>query len=306
MPTREEWIGRTGQEWSRRGAALDLLLGPAGQAGLRRLAPRPGERILDLGCGAGTSTAALATAVSPGGEAIGADISPDLMADARARLADTPGVTLLEVDAQTHDFGTASLDGLYSRFGSMFFPDPGAAFANLHRALKPGARTVFVAWREPARNQWASVPMTFAAEGLVAPGPGSGPGPLAWAAPSVYRPILEEAGFHDISESSHEFMAEIAEGDGAEPLDRAQHGSLLLRDLVIEHLRSQDEEAPLIENEGIEGLARVEGHEQVHGGQRRRGREGRLRRREESLAGRGGRQERAVRGSSWRSERLGL
>ena len=67
LASREDWIGRTGQEWAKRSEALDLLLGPAGDAGLRTLAARPGERILDLGCGSGASTAALAEAgLEPG------------------------------------------------------------------------------------------------------------------------------------------------------------------------------------------------------------------------------------------------
>ena len=242
LASREEWIGRTGQEWAKRAEALDLLLGPAGDAGLRALAARPGERILDLGCGSGASTAALAEAVKPGGIATGVDVSPDLVAQARTRLDGVNGAELIEADAERHDFGEGAFDAIYSRFGAMFFDNPVAAFRNLHRALRPGSRAVFVAWREPARNQWASVPMTFAAEGLVAPGPGSGPGPFAWADPSVYRPILEEAGFHDISESSHEFMAEIAEGDGAEPLDRAVAFMLKIGPLAA-RLRGASEDA---------------------------------------------------------------
>ena len=242
LASREDWIGRTGQEWAKRSEALDLLLGPAGDAGLRTLAARPGERILDLGCGSGASTAALAEAVTPAGLATGVDVSPDLLALARTRLADMPGADLIEADAERHDFGEGVFDALYSRFGAMFFDNPAVAFQNLHRALRPGSRAVFVAWREPARNQWASVPMTFAAEGLVAPGPGSGPGPFAWADPAVYRPILEEAGFRDISESSLEFMAEIAEGDGEDPLDRAVAFMLKIGPLAA-RLRGASDEA---------------------------------------------------------------
>ena len=177
MASREDWIGRTGLEWARRSDALERLLGPAGDAGINALAPRPGEQILDLGCGAGASTEALAQAVAPGGMITGLDISPDLMALARERLAQNGHATLIEADAERHDFGEMRFDALYSRFGAMFFDDPMAAFANIRGAMKPGSRAVFVSWREPARNQWASVPMTFAAEGVVPPGPPSGPGP---------------------------------------------------------------------------------------------------------------------------------
>lgn len=220
MASREDWIGRTGQEWARRGSALEKLLGPAGDAGLRALAARPGERILDIGCGAGASTVALAEAVGPDGHVIAADVSPDLLAQARERLDGAQNVTLMEADAQSADLG-APADALYSRFGSMFFDDPPSAFRHLYGALGPSGRAVFVAWQEPVRNQWAHVPMTFATEGLVPAAPPPGPGPFAWADPGVFRPLLEDAGFRDVRETAHEFMAEISEGDDPNPVARA-------------------------------------------------------------------------------------
>lgn len=221
MATREEWIGPVGQEWARRGAALERLLGPAGAAGLAALTPRPGERILDLGCGGGASTEALADAVGPEGRVTAIDVSPDLLAVARARLAVRGNVDVIEADAARHPFAPASHDALFSRCGSMFFDDPPAAFANLRNALAPGARAVFVAWREATRNQWAAVPMTFVQEGLGGAVASGGPGPFAWADPAVYRPLLESAGFSDVREHGHEFMAEIADGDDPDPVARA-------------------------------------------------------------------------------------
>lgn len=221
MATREEWIGRVGQEWARRGAALEPLLEPVGAAGLRALAPQPGERILDLGCGSGASTRALADAVGQAGSVTGIDISPDLLELARARLAGRGNVDLIEADAGHHPFEPADHDALFSRFGAMFFDDPPAALANLRRALKPGARALFLAWREPARNQWAAVPMTFVQEGLGGALAAAGPGPFGWADPAVFRPLLQESGFQDVRESTHEFMAEIADGDDPDPVARA-------------------------------------------------------------------------------------
>jgi SAM-dependent methyltransferase len=221
MATREEWIGTVGQEWARRGAALERLLGPAGAAGLAVLAARPGERVLDLGCGGGTTTAALADAVGREGRVTGVDVSPDLMGVARARLAGRPNVELIEADAERHAFAPGGHDALFSRFGAMFFDNPPAAFANLRRALAPGGRAVFVAWREVARNQWAAVPMTFVQEGLGGTVAAAGPGPFAWADPAVFRPLLEGAGFSEVRERTHEFMAEIGDGDDPDPVERA-------------------------------------------------------------------------------------
>lgn len=241
MASREEWIGRTGAEWARRGDALERLLGPAGAHGLSALAVRPGERVLDIGCGSGASTEALASAVGSGGHVTAVDVSPDLLKLARARLEGADNVTIREADAGCTEL-TPPADALFSRFGSMFFDDPPAAFANLHASLKPAARAVFVAWREPARNQWASVPMTFSSEGHLPAAPPSGPGPFAWASPGVFHTVLEGAGFREIHETPHEFMAEISEGDDPDPVIRAANFMLRIGPVAV-RLRGAPEEA---------------------------------------------------------------
>lgn len=220
MATREDWIGRTGEEWAKRGEALERLLGPAGSAGLGALGARSGERVLDLGCGGGVSTEMLASSVAPDGAVTGIDVSPDLICQARQRLDGIDLAEVVEADAERHGFNQ-SYDAVYSRFGSMFFDDPVAAFRNIVSAMRPGGRAVFVCWREAARNQWASVPMTFVAQGTAAAGPHPGPGPFAWADPTVFRTVLRGAGLEDVRESTFEFMAEIAEGDDPSPLVRA-------------------------------------------------------------------------------------
>ncbi len=221
MTTREEWAGQTGKTWSAQRDAQDLMLAPAGKAGLTVLGARPGERILDLGCGAGASTEALAAAVAPGGGVVGVDVSPDLVAIARQRIGSEDGVEVIEADAESHAFTAHSFDALFSRFGAMFFDNPPRAFANLHGALKPGARAVFLAWQDPSRNQWASVPMTFAAEGLSPARPSGGPGPFAWAEPEVFRSVLAAGGFSGVRQTTFDYMAEISDGNDEDPVNRA-------------------------------------------------------------------------------------
>jgi len=230
LPSREDWIGRTGREWALHGAALERLLGPAGAAGLGVLAARPGEEVLDLGCGRGLSTEALAGAVRPGGRVTGIDVSPDLAAEARTLLADVDNAEIVEADAALHRFDR-SFDALYSRFASMFFDDPAAACAHLAGGLKPGGRAVFVCWREAARNQWASVPMTFSLDGVES-APPTGSGPFAWANPAVFRTVLSGAGFVDVRESTFEYMAEIGTGDDPDPLTRATEFMLCIGPLA--------------------------------------------------------------------------
>lgn len=241
MASREDWVGRAGLEWSRRGRALDLLLGPADEAGQQALAPLAGERILDLGCGAGASTLTLAEAVGPSGHVLGIDVSPDLIAQAQDVLAEHDHASVIEADAATHGF-EQSYDAIYSRFGSMFFDDPLAALRNLHGAVKPGGRAVFVAWREPARNQWASVPMTFVVQGSAKPGSQPGPGPFAWADPNTFIPVLEGAGFKDVTHKTFEFMAQISEGEDPDPIARAVRFMMKIGPLAM-RLRGASEEA---------------------------------------------------------------
>ncbi|MEM7211720.1 MAG: class I SAM-dependent methyltransferase, partial [Pseudomonadota bacterium] len=172
-------------------------------------------------CGAGPSTAPLADAVTPRGRVLAIDVSPDLVAQARERFGRLAHVELREADAQTHDFPAESYDALYSRFGAMFFETPETAFKNIRSGLKSGGRAVFVAWREAARNQWASVPMTFATDGAAPQGPQSGPGPFAWADPEVFTTQLQAGGFEDVQSRAFEFMAEISEGEDPDPVARA-------------------------------------------------------------------------------------
>ncbi len=217
-----EWAGQMGREWARRVEALDRQLAPAGAVGLAALAPRPGERILDLGCGGGATTARIVKAVGPEGVVTGIDISPDLLAVARAR----PGneaATFREGDAQSWAFEEGVFDALFSRFGCMFFADPPAAYANLRRALRPGARVVLTAWRDPAANPWAALPAGVGAEVLgpaepMAPG---APGPFAWADPSIFRPILEGAGFTGLEWREAPITLQVGEASEAGPVERA-------------------------------------------------------------------------------------
>jgi SAM-dependent methyltransferase len=179
------------QNWIDEQDAHDEMLSPLGRLAFDALAPVAGERLLDIGCGTGTTTLELAAAVGPEGEAVGADISALLLERARSRA--TANATFIEADAQTYPFEEASFDGAFSRFGVMFFADPTAAFANIARALRPHGRLSFVCWQPFAVQEWMRVPQE--ATGVDVSWTGAAANPFAFGDRGVLARHLDEAGF---------------------------------------------------------------------------------------------------------------
>jgi SAM-dependent methyltransferase len=248
------WNALAGQTWAALQDRLDAQIQPLGARALAVLAPRSGERILDIGCGCGQTTLALAEAVGPSGSVLGVDISRPMLAVARHRLAEAgAGVaSLVEDDAQTHAFAPGSFDAAFSRFGVMFFSDPAAAFANIRRAIRPGGRLTFVCWRGLAHNAWMLVPMQAAASLVGAPPPPAdptAPGPFAFADPDRVRGILTAAGFTHVDFHPHD--QKIGAGD----VDQATAVALNVGPLGAV-LREQPDKQPAVAAAIREVLAR--------------------------------------------------
>ena len=197
------WNETAGEIWARYQAQLDRQIEPLGNEAMRVLAAQPGERVLDVGCGCGQTTVALAQQVGPSGTVIGVDISAPMLNVARARTvpdgASDP--QFVEADAQGAALGEAVFDAIFSRFGVMFFSDPTAAFTNLRRALKPTGRLTFVCWRPYQENLWMRLPMDAAQPFLPTPKPSdpTAPGPFAFSDDDRVRAILADAGFSDVT-----------------------------------------------------------------------------------------------------------
>ena len=192
--------------WAQVRELVERQLEPLGRRALDALAPQPGERVLDIGCGGGETALALAGAVGPSGAVVGVDLSEAVLAYARRAAQGHRHVSCVQGDAQTFPFEPASFDAAFSRFGVMFFADPIAAFANIRRSLKPGGRLAFVCWRALAENALDSVPFGAAAPHLPPqpePRPGA-PGPFALAEAGRVRRILESAGFAQIGIAAHD------------------------------------------------------------------------------------------------------
>ncbi len=195
------WNEQMGRNWVRSQSDVDTVMAAVGAAVLDACAARPGERALDIGCGAGAIALALAEAVGPAGSVTGADVSAPLLERARARAVED-GIGNLDfvlADAQDHDFALGGFDLVASRFGVMFFADPVAAFANLRRAVRPGGRLAFVAWSGAAQNPFFAVPQSLvnARFGLEPQPPSDEPGPMAFRDIGRVTGILSEAGWRE-------------------------------------------------------------------------------------------------------------
>jgi len=142
MAQRAFWNSDATRRWVTEQARIDRLMADVTEAALAAAAPMPGEIVLDVGCGTGTTTLRLADAVGPSGQVLGVDISEQQLGLGRQRVSDagTTRVQLVLDDAATHDSAPESFDLCFTRFGVMFFADPVAAFRNIRRAMKPNGR----------------------------------------------------------------------------------------------------------------------------------------------------------------------
>lgn len=193
------WNEVAGPKWVGIGAAMEARLAAVEDLLLARAAPKPGEAVLEIGCGTGVTTARLAQAVGAAGHVVAIDVSRPMLAVARQRLEATPSVTLMEADASRAEFDRR-FDLIASRFGVMFFGDPPAAFAHLRGTLAADGRLCCIAWAPVADNPHWSEPLRLATARL---GPGKprepgAPGPLAFDDPERVRRIFEAAGFAEV------------------------------------------------------------------------------------------------------------
>ncbi len=204
-PANEEqaalWNGLAGRAWVDSQTLTDQMFRPLEALLVAAVAGESAQRVLDVGCGAGGTTLAIARQLGATGHCLGVDISAPLVAAARKR-AEREGVPagFVHADAQHHAFAPASFDMIVSRLGVMFFDDAVGAFSNLRHAASDGAALRFIAWRDPAEN-----PFMTAAERAVAPllpdlptPRPNAPGQFGFAARDRIHAILEQSGWGEI------------------------------------------------------------------------------------------------------------
>jgi SAM-dependent methyltransferase len=162
---------------------------------------RRDDDVLDIGCGTGQTTRQAGRMV-PDGSAVGIDRSGGMIVLARelTELEGPHNVTFVHADAQNRSFSPESFDVAISRFGTMFFLDPVAAFANIAHALRPGGRLVMMVWQAHKRNEW-SLAITDALSGdkEFIPSAEEGSDPFSLADPDTVIRTLGAAGFGDVA-----------------------------------------------------------------------------------------------------------
>lgn len=193
----EDWAGEMGQRWLANLDRFEAMLAPIGQILFDRAAFVSGERVIDLGCGGGATTLGIAKAIGDSGHVTGLDISPDLISTARLRASEVEAknVDFVCADAATAILPMAPYDRLFSRFGSMFFPDPIAAFTHLRSQLNPGGRIDLAVWGPPRENGWMMAVMGVLRSHIeVPPAIPRAPGPFALEDKDYLQTILVESG----------------------------------------------------------------------------------------------------------------
>lgn len=203
----EDWAGEMGAKWLANLARFEGMIAPIGEALLKQASFKPGERVLDIGCGGGGTTIAIAKAIAPTGEVLGIDISPDLTtaSSQRASDADVSNIHFICADASTVQLSDPPFDRLFSRFGSMFFAEPHKAFANLHSLLRTGARIDLAVWGPPRQNLWMIEMMGVVRRYVdIPPAIPRTPGPFAFEDLEYLNEILAYGGFSDVNVSAYQ------------------------------------------------------------------------------------------------------
>jgi SAM-dependent methyltransferase len=214
----EDWAGEMGARWLASLDRFEGMIAPIGAALLAQADYQPGERVLDLGCGGGATTLAIADAVGAHGAALGLDIAPMLIERASERAADTDSsARFICADAATATLDEPAFDRLFSRFGSMFFEAPIPAFTNLRAMLKPGARIDLAVWANPRDNLWMMEMMGVVRSHIdIPPAIPRTPGPFAFEDLAYLEEVLAGAGFSGMEVVPYAGVQAVG-GPGATP-----------------------------------------------------------------------------------------
>lgn len=213
-----EWSGERVERWLRQAAGLERQLEPVSEVLLAAAALRPGERVLDVGCGTGPTTRQAASAVGADGSVTGLDVSADMVAAARAATGDADGpVRWVVADVEAWDPDQQRWDVVLSRFGVMFFDDPPTAFARLAEATAPDGRLAVAVWARRDASALFEVPLAAAlavlrAAGVEAEEPPVDGGPFSLGDREQVTDLLVTTGWGDVGWHPHVLPLPFAGG----------------------------------------------------------------------------------------------
>lgn len=230
----KRWSSTAGRAWVDAQALLDRLFKPVEDLIVDAVAARSPREVLDVGCGTGATTVAIARRLGPSAHCTGVDISEPMIEAARVRAAqERMPATFVVADAQTHGFEAARFDAIVSRFGVMFFADPVAAFANLRRAAGAKGHLLFIAWRGAADN-----PFMTTAERAAAPllpnlpeRKPDAPGQFAFANDRRVQAILDASGWIEVEIRPLDVVCTMAESDLVPYLSRLGPVGMVLQEV---------------------------------------------------------------------------
>ena len=196
----DEWSGARAARWVSMADDLDVQLAPVSEALFAAAALQPGEVVVDVGCGTGSTTRRAAELVGPTGSVVGVDVAPEMIEAAASRSSSAEWVC---ADASTWQPADLQADVLLSRYGLMFFADPAAAFTNLAAVVKPGGRLCTAVWAHRTKSPFFELPFDVARKVLSAAGvdvvaPPDDGGPFSLGDPSVVRALLTASGWRDV------------------------------------------------------------------------------------------------------------
>jgi SAM-dependent methyltransferase len=227
------WNSLAGRGWVEMQAVTDRMYQPLDDLLVETVAAVSRGAVLDVGCGTGRTTVAVAGRLGAGSRCTGVDISEPMIAAARARVErDGTAARFIVADAQEYAFEPAGVDTIVSRFGVMFFDDPVRAFVNLRRAGTDDAALRCIAWRGAAENPFMTTAERAAAPLLprLPPRRPDGPGQFAFADDRRVRGILEESGWIDVEIQPLDIACTLPESDLVPYLTRLGPVGLILQE----------------------------------------------------------------------------
>lgn len=218
----ERWAGGRVRRWLDQAEALDRQLAAVTSLLFEAAALRPGERVLDVGCGSGPTTRQAARLVGSRGSVVGVDVAPAMLEAAASVVLEAPAAPIewLEVDVSRWEPSIEAVDAVISRFGVMFFDDPRAAFAALAEATRPGGRLAAMTWDRRDRSAIFQVPLEAVVGALRDLGhePADPPvdgGAFSLHDPAVVAALLGSAGWAEVQVEA--IPVELPLGGGADP-----------------------------------------------------------------------------------------